>query len=100
MRHRSKYSVEKKTGGSLLSPIPPEVRAKRFPLRLPVKYRSVGDKRWFSGTTDNVSCSGMLIRGKHTLSPASKIEVMLSMPSQVAGEAQVVALCNGRVVRK
>ncbi len=78
----------------------PELRAKRFPLRLPVKYRGAGEKRWFTGTTDNVSCSGMLIRGRHALSPAARVELLLTMPGQLAGDARVVAFCNGQVVRK
>lgn len=77
-----------------------EARAKRFPMHLPVKYRRVGEKRWFTGTTGNVSCSGMLVHGRHVLSPESKVQLLLTMPFQLAGKAQLVALCNGEVVRK
>jgi hypothetical protein len=83
-----------------LSVISPELRAKRFPLHLPVKYRGQGENRWFTGTTDNVSCSGMLLRGRHVLSTAAKVELMLTLPSQIAGEAQLLARCSGEVVRK
>jgi hypothetical protein len=42
----------------------------------------------------------MLIRGKHALSPAVKLELLLTIPSQLAGDARVTALCNCQVVRK
>ena len=42
----------------------------------------------------------MLIRGKHALSPAAKMQLMLSLPDQLTGEARVVALCSAEVVRK
>jgi hypothetical protein len=83
-----------------LSDLSQEIRAKRFPLHLQVKYRRLGEKRWFTGSTDNVSCSGMLLRGRHALSMAAKVELMLPMPSQLSGNARLVALCNGEVVRK
>ena len=36
------------------------LRAKRFDLHLPMKYRFVGESGWHTGTTENISRSGML----------------------------------------
>src|SRR3974390_2499968 len=38
----------------------PPFRAQRFNLQLPLRYRRVGEEGWRSGTTENISRSGML----------------------------------------
>ena len=38
-------------------------RAPRFSLRLPIRYRTVGEPAWHDGTTENISRSGVLFRG-------------------------------------
>jgi len=75
------------------------VRARRFPLRLPLRYRAAGEKRWSNGITDNVSCSGVLLRGRRVLPPSSTIEMLLAVPPQLAGEANVRVFCRGKVAR-
>jgi signal transduction histidine kinase len=75
------------------------IRARRFPLRLPLRYRVAGEKRWSNGITDNVSCSGVLLRGRKLLPPSSTIEILLSVPRQLAGEARVRVFCRGQIAR-
>src|SRR5438093_1219765 len=38
------------------------MRATRFPLRLPVRYRPLGKPEWRQGQTENISHSGALFR--------------------------------------
>jgi hypothetical protein len=75
------------------------VRARRFPLRLALRYRAVGERHWHRGVTENVSCSGVLLRGRRIPQPASMLELLLPVPRQLAGEAQLIVLCRGRIAR-
>ncbi len=75
------------------------VRARRFPMRMRLRYRAAGERHWHRGITDNVSCSGVLLRGRHLLPPSATVEMLVDVPRQIAGEARVVVLCRGHVVR-
>ena len=46
------------SGGVSLSS---KTRAKRFELRIPVRYRTGSEEAWHSGPTRNLSRSGMLL---------------------------------------
>jgi hypothetical protein len=72
-------------------------RAQRYALHLPVLFRRVGDADWQSGTTENLSDSGAVIRAATPLMPATRIEVIISLPSSatqpggcLTGQGQVV----------
>ena len=75
-----------------------EMRARRFPVRLALHYREHGG-RWQSGTTVNLSCSGVLFRARKTLQSLTPVELNLQVPRQLAGAAPVHLLCRGYVVR-
>ncbi len=75
------------------------IRARRFRLRLPLRYRAIGERRWHRGVTVNVSCSGVLLRGRRIPQPASMLELLLPVPNQLAGGAQLTMLCRGRIAR-
>ena len=75
------------------------LRAKRFPIRTSVRYRELDAARWHNGRTENLSCSGALIAGRHRLAPSTPVEVILPLPSEIIGKAQVHVLCSGRVAR-
>jgi hypothetical protein len=76
-----------------------DVRAKRFPIKAPVHYREADSPHWHKGRTQNLSCSGALIAGRHRLAPSAPIEVLLPLPNQISGKASVQVLCSGKVVR-
>jgi hypothetical protein len=72
------------------------MRASRYPLELPVRYRSVSDREWSTGTTANISRSGVLFRGDTSLGVDTEIELDISL-STISLGADIV--CRARVVR-
>jgi len=56
--------------------------AQRFGLRLPVWYRGAGDLDWHAGTTENISCSGVMIRaaGQRAV-PGASVVFVIPLPS-------------------
>ncbi len=75
-------------------------RARRFSLQLPVRYRPMGAQEWHHGKTENVSCSGMLIRAGQRMDINQAVEVVLVLEVDVVGEVSPEVLCLGEVVRK
>ena len=74
-------------------------RAQRFKLRLPLKYRPVGEAGWRAGTTENISRSGMLFRAEELVQPHVVIEINLVLPAEIAGLSAAEVVCRGEVVR-
>lgn len=72
------------------------MRAHRYPLELPLRYRSVGDEQWKTGTTTNISRSGVLFQGETALGIDTEIEVGILL-SRLTKGADV--LFRARVVR-
>lgn len=69
----------------------------RFPLRLPVLILS-GDRE-FSGTTENISASGVLFRLKEKLPVHAPVEFLLEISAGgVFGDNTAAVHCLGRVV--
>jgi hypothetical protein len=77
----------------------PPPRAQRFQLRLPLRYRRVGETEWHAGTTENISRSGMLFRAHDVLEPDSQLEINLVLPAEIAGLSGTEVVCRGEVVR-
>ena len=75
------------------------MRAPRFPLRLTVHYRALGDAEWQRGDSENVSSSGVLVRVRQLLQVHTPVEFRLILPatSDTTREGAVAGL--GRVVR-
>jgi PAS domain S-box-containing protein len=74
-------------------------RARRFNLHLPLRYRPVGEQRWFQGTTENISRSGLLFQAEEMLQPNAQLEINLVLPAEIAGLAATEVICRGEVVR-
>jgi PAS domain S-box-containing protein len=74
-------------------------RAQRFNLQLPLKYRLLGEDDWRTGTTENISRSGMLFRAEEMMPPAAQLEINLVLPAEIAGVASAEVVCRGEVVR-
>jgi len=74
-------------------------RATRFDLRLPLKYRRVGESGWREGTTENISRSGMLFQAEESIAPSALLEINLVLPAEIAGLAAAEVVCRGEVVR-
>ncbi|MGH9469059.1 MAG: PilZ domain-containing protein [Terriglobia bacterium] len=74
-------------------------RAQRFVLQLPIRFREKGEETWHEGTTLNISESGVLFQAACRLRPQATIEMALTLPSAISGEAPGQILCQGLVVR-
>jgi PAS domain S-box-containing protein len=74
-------------------------RAQRFQLHLPMKYRQLGEDNWKSGTTENISRSGMLFRAEEAVPNNVQLEINLVLPAEIAGLAAAEVVCRGEVVR-
>jgi hypothetical protein len=75
------------------------IRAERFPIHIPVRYREPGGQVWFEGKTENISRSGVLFRTESVLSPKTTIEMRLTPQVVIKDEAPCEILCKGVVVR-
>jgi len=74
-------------------------RAQRFQLRLPLRYRRLGEQQWHEGKTENISRSGLLFQADEALQPNSQLEISLVLPAEIAGLSATEVVCRGEVVR-
>jgi hypothetical protein len=74
-------------------------RARRFPIAAELLFREHGQRAWRSGTTVNVSRSGVLFLAEGTPpGPARPLDFILTLPFN--GEAPAPRVrCQGHVVR-
>jgi CheY-like chemotaxis protein len=75
------------------------LRAQRFNLQLPLRYRLAGAGDWRKGTTKNISRSGVLFRTEDMIPLRARLEINLVLPPQIAGLAATEVFCRGEVVR-
>ena len=76
------------------------LRAARFMMRTPVRYRLIGDSDWQQGQTENISRIGVLFRVERASEPRAPIEMRLVLPVTLTGEAAASIVCFGRIVRR
>jgi PAS domain S-box-containing protein len=77
----------------------PSLRAQRFKLSLPLRYRLVGEEEWRQGTTENISRSGVLFRAEELLQPTAQLEISMMLPAEIAGLSAAEVVCRGEIVR-
>ncbi|HJZ77999.1 MAG TPA: PilZ domain-containing protein [Vicinamibacterales bacterium] len=75
------------------------IRARRYDVHTPVRYRTDSNENWHSAETKNVSRSGVLLRTDELLDLDMPIELILDLPTVITGEPAATVLCHGRVVR-
>ena len=75
------------------------MRACRFPLELPVRYRHAGDTTWIDGRTENISRSGVLFRTPEALAVDERIEIKIALSLATPVSPASDLLCDARVVR-
>jgi len=73
-------------------------RAVRHRITIALRYRKTGDPIWRDGLSENISRTGLLFRAERLLPAQTAIEMMLELPSEVAGSGGV-HVRRGRVVR-
>ncbi len=80
------------------------LRAPRFQLHLPLKYRRLDEDRWHNGETRNISRSGLLFQAEGELQPRDlqpnvQLEINLVLPAEIAGLSPTEVVCRGEIVR-
>jgi hypothetical protein len=74
-------------------------RARRFALHLPVYFRQAHSATWLVGMTENISCTGMLLRSTHPLIPETSLELRLQLAVGANLNPASEIRCKGAVVR-
>jgi hypothetical protein len=74
-------------------------RARRLKLDIPLRYRVNKTSTWHEGIIENISQSGVLFNGPHTLPVNALIEMVFEMPEEISGQKNSNVVCQGRVMR-
>ncbi len=74
-------------------------RERRLRHVVPVKYRVIPDGEWLTGSSENLSRSGLLFRCSSEVAIGATIEVQLEMPPELAGEPGCEVTCRGTAAR-
>jgi hypothetical protein len=76
--------------------------SRRFPLRLPVKYRRVGTQsisNWTTSESVNISSSGLLFTTSETIRTGQGIEAFIMWPVSLEKRIPLKLVVRGFVVR-
>jgi hypothetical protein len=72
--------------------------ARRFPLKLPVRFRATAELIWHGGETTNISSSGVLFRSHSDAKRGTLLEMRLTMPV-LSSDGPSELFCRAVVVR-
>jgi hypothetical protein len=75
------------------------VRAKRYPVHLPIYYREPNSPIWYEGRTENVSHTRIQFLGSSPLRLESAVELRLKLDVGIRENHPAEVLCRGTVVR-
>jgi hypothetical protein len=73
----------------------------RYPVKLTVRYRTVGRHQLVNGIghTVNMSSGGLLVSAQHEVSAGSRLEVNVEWPLLLDGAVPLQLVAHGKVVR-
>jgi hypothetical protein len=73
----------------------------RYPVKLTVRYRTVGRNQAVNGVgqTLNMSSGGLLVSAQHDVSAGSRLEVNVEWPLLLDGAVPLQLVAHGKVVR-
>jgi hypothetical protein len=74
-------------------------RAQRFPIQAIMHYRLIGEDRWYVGTVDNMSSTGVLFHGERVVGVESSVEVTVNIPGSLAAGHNSKMVSRGKIVR-
>lgn len=74
-------------------------RAQRFPIRSVMHYRLTGEDRWYVGTVENMSSTGVLFRGERVVGVDSSVEITVNIPGSLAAGHSSKMASRGKIVR-
>ena len=69
-------------------------------MRLPVRYRPLGEPEWRAGSTANISGSGVLFRGDGSLDVDTPIEIAITLPRASPALRAPEVRCQAQIVRR
>lgn len=75
------------------------VRAPRIRAVVPLHIREVGGFGWRTGTTEDISQSGVLFKVDKPLKVGTPVELQYSPPVQVTWATNSQVSCRGKIVR-
>jgi hypothetical protein len=75
-------------------------RARRIHMELPILYRSAPGDPWIEGTIRNVSQSGVYFTTAGAMPTSSSLEVIFTMPQEIAGQPEAKVLCRVDITRR
>ena len=73
-------------------------RARRFGIQMRLRYRLNGGTKWWNGTTENISRSGVLFRGEEFAEPKTPLELTFALPKEILGGRPAEVTCKGTVI--
>jgi PilZ domain len=73
------------------------MRARRYPLTLPIRCRRTGEEGWLEGVTINISSSGVLFRTSESLDVDTQVEMTIVLGESPARGSEL--RCDGHIVR-
>ncbi|HUJ95967.1 MAG TPA: PilZ domain-containing protein [Terriglobales bacterium] len=74
-------------------------RARRLKLHSPLRYRVKNLGTWHEGLIENLSQSGVLLRGPQPFPDNTLVEMVFEMPEEISGQKNSTVLCQGRIIR-
>ena len=74
-------------------------RSQRFPIKMPLRYRVLGEGEWRCGKTVNISSSGVFFRCPLAADCGTRVEMDFILLSSRAKESGLEVACKGEVVR-
>jgi len=75
------------------------VRAPRVRATVPLHIREVGGFGWKTGTTEDISQSGVLFKVDKAMEVGTPVELQYSPPVQVTWATNSQVSCRGKIVR-
>ena len=75
-------------------------RARRLHVEMPILYRSSSTEPWVEGTVRNVSQSGVYFTTPGAMPATSALEVIFTMPQEIAGQPDAKVLCRVEITRR
>jgi hypothetical protein len=87
---------------AILRLVPVDRRSKvRFPLELPVRYRTLGREGPFAGVgrVVNFSSGGVLVAHQHEIQEGARMELNIEWPFLLNGQVPLQLVMLGKVVR-
>lgn len=75
-------------------------RARRIHVETPILYRSSVTEPWLEGTVRNISQSGVYFVTSAAMPTTNELEVIFTMPQEIAGQAEAKVFCRVDIIRR